>query len=410
MNQSFPSQMVLLEKQGQYAQMLVAARHLAEVAPRDALAPFYAGQAHFWNGDFNAASAQWKQAVALDPQLKSQVGPLQGQLARIRRAYPTLQLRPVQLAPSEVQAHKTALVKRALSLLNARRAQELDAWSEQLEKSHSAGQDGLSDSFVVSATLASPQSNSEAVWDERQKLLESWDGALPASRYAKLALFRFWTNRAWKERGDGFASEVTPPSWKKMKQRLGQASQVAARLPASAQKTPLFWADTIRFSMLAGLSPSDVRSLGAEAIQHFPGDRCVDCAIGFALLPQWTGEPGEWQRFFTARADAIGGEAGDIAYAQMVVQQMEFFEEKTFWQRTGAHWPRARRGFQALLRRQPNSVSLATWLLLQARLNHDAATARAMVLRLNNRANANKWNSPRDFSLLRLAVLDPANR
>ena len=413
MGQNFPAQMAMLEKSGQYAQMLVATQHLSKVAPRDAQAPLYAGRAHFWRGQFDEARAQWKQAVALNPSLGSQISPLQAQMTRIQNAHPGLHLQPLEVVPSEVQSAKAALESQADALLKGHRFAELDQKSEQLEHAQTgavAALDGASASWVFNTALAQPDSDSIPSWEQRRGWLEAWIKARPASRWAKLALFHAWTERAWALRGGEYAAKVSPQQWQNMGRALAQAALVGKALPPSAQESPLFWNYTMEFSVLAGAPLEQIRAMHERAAQKFPNDRTPDFAFAFALLPQWRGAQGEWQQFITERADAIGGQEGDIAYLQMAMKQAGFLDQKTLWKRQGISWPRARRGALALLQRHPQLVALPTWILFNALNSEDIPTARAMMLRLGSRIGNEPDQTAHSMSRLRLALLDPASK
>ena len=412
-----------LEKAGQFDQILIVAAHNAPLAPRNGQIPYLEGRAHFFNGNFVQASASWGRALGLDPSLQSQVAPLQAQMARIRRAYPGLQLKPVAVVPSDAGQHAAALWKRALSLRKARRYDDIERACDELQKSGGTAMDGRSDASVFCADLseidvpdtsfmhaAQAKQVAEAAWEKTRADLEEWVRARPDSKWARLTLFRAWVDRAWDVRGGDYADKISPDQWDKVHLALSQSADVASRLPASVKDTPFFWQTTLSFSQLVGVPFEQFAAQYEEGARRFPKERTLDFRMATMLLPQWSGQMGAWQDWIGKRADAIGGVEGDIAYGQLVLHMNDSFEDAKFWAQPGLDWPRARRGFQALLGRHPDSVAIATWLLLNARRNHDQATARAMIVRLNNRANAAKWLTPAEFARLRLDVLDPASR
>lgn len=398
--------MTELENSGDYDELISWSEKEAIKHPRDGRWNFYIGRAYFWKGDFQTAFTQWNKAVSLNPHLAAQINPFRAQAARIRRDNPTLRLRPIIKTPSDVSLHQQSIYNRVLPLQNARRWAELDAVCDGLQ---GVGLDDYSDLCIATDSLANPHDRTVASWSARKALLESWVKSRPQSRWAKNVLFKAWIEHAWNQRGADWGAKVTPERWTRANDALKHAVKVAATLPSNATNTPIFYRSTISLLTLAGSPVSQIRQVYSEGVRRFPGDRSLDFAMAWVLLPRWYGGVDEMQRFLAQRADAIGGERGDIAYAQMVVYISDFYDDAHFWSQSGLNWPRAKRGFEAVLHRHPESVSLASWLLVNAQMNHDRFTSHAMVLRLNNRANSNIWSNIHSFALLRVRLLDPAS-
>jgi hypothetical protein len=74
-------------------------------------------------------------------------------------------------------------------------------------------------------------------------------------------------------------------------------------------------------------------------------------------LPRWHGEPGEWEAFAAKSADEVGGEQGDVLYAQIVWSMHDPRIYGNPVAETAIEWTRAHRAFEALCRRYPNSIS-----------------------------------------------------
>lgn len=399
--------MSAMERRADYDEMISTARKQMTSHPREGRWYLYTGQAYFWKGDLQAAIAHWNKATILSPSLTSQTAPLRAKALRIKRANPNLSLRPIVRVSSEAASHRTALYQRVLPLQKARRWKDLDAVCDQMS---GVNFDGTPDNDQAVEVLSNPQDNTEAGWNAKRGLLESWVKARPQSRWAKIVLYRAWIRHAWHRRGADYAPKVTQKQWSGAQSALTQATKIASSLPNSVQTNPTFYRVTLSFMVLAGTPIEQIKAVYAQAQRRFPTNRSLDFEMAWLLLPRWYGEPGEFQNFISTRADQIGGEAGDIAYGQMVLSQSDHFPEQKFWQQSHLSWPRAKRGFLALLRRNPNSVSIATWLMLNAQRNHDRSTARAMMIRLNNRANSSKWNNPHDFAVLRAQLLDPDSK
>ena len=121
----------------------------------------------------------------------------------------------------------------------------------------------------------------------------------------------------------------------------------------------------------------------------------------------------EWQKFAHSSADAVattfGAPAGDALYARIIWDMNRFHGEGTLWADGRLDYPRTKRGIQALLREQPDSLALASFYLDVAATNKDWPSALAALQTINGRVDNEYYLFRRKgFAAMRVAVLEQA--
>lgn len=409
---SFVPMMELAKANGAYRAMILAAKRHAVDFPRDAMAPFYLGTALFYQGDFQGAQLAWKNARRLNSQLQTRLAPLEARGQRISRRFPGGQLGAVAMVASDMTAQSTRIWNEGKALILAKNYDAIERRARQLQ-TQGVLLDGLSplkyfrDGVIFQEDFA-PGEPAGSGWQHGLDRLVAWQSARPDSALAMAAQIEYQTSWAWDIRSGDTADQVGPEQWKQMNEHLSRAGVLVAALPTTALQSPLVCRAVLRWGHLAGLPAPQMRALWADFDRRFPDSLDLALLWGQHLLPQWGGQPGEWERFATSWANRREGEAGDIRYAQFMLGMRGFFEPGHLWSKNQVQWPRARRGFEAMVKAHPQSVSLATGLMLMAQEAGDLPTAQqALLHHVKNRASASRYKSPREFAEMRLKILDP---
>jgi len=106
-------------------------------------------------------------------------------------------------------------------------------------------------------------------------------------------------------------------------------------------------------------------------------------------------------------ADERGGDAGDILYARIVWYIYNFHFFNNIFTETKIEWPRVKRGFDALLKQYPDSLSaLGTYARLACH-SADWETARQLFERMGSRMDRSVFPKPEDFLHFRNDALPP---
>lgn len=247
--------------------------------------------------------------------------------------------------------------------------------------------------------------NQEPDWDELIRRLRTWRHERPRSITAHVALATALVGWAWEARGGGYAYTVTDRGRQLWQDRLGQAKRVLDEARQLDTTCPGWWMATQRVALGQGWSPHRAAGLYQEAISAFPSYDEYTSHRAYSLLPRWHGAEGEWERFAKAAAEAMPDpDDGDARYAMIIWSQMFFFEKNVF-READVSWPRARRGFQALMRRHPESVEIPSQFCHLAMLAEDVDQARALFDHLGMRCDMAVWESPQVFLDTRSWVL-----
>jgi hypothetical protein len=92
-------------------------------------------------------------------------------------------------------------------------------------------------------------------------------------------------------------------------------------------------------------------------VRMWPDYHIFHAIRAYYLLPRWHGQPGEWEAFAAESAADLGGEQGDVLYAQIVWAMHASRIYGNPIAETALEWARVQRGFEALCRQFPNSLS-----------------------------------------------------
>lgn len=397
--------------EGRYSELVEAARERLQTEPQDATARYYLARGLFYNADFGAAVTEIEKAMQ-SPSYQNDENA--GQIATVARylagRYPNQKFEPVTWVEGDVSAQMQQWQKRGAALLAAKDYDEIERVAAQEAKKPTIFADGswsLS-SFYVGLWSGVKDTKTEADWKRAHARVVEWNAARPNSLLAQLCLARSWTSGAWSARGNNFADKVSPEAWAIVEERQAQGAPIYQKLLNAPQAfSPLVYAAAQRYGRLGG-APRDWQDrVFKRAIAQFPTytDFHRERAIG--LLPRWYGEPGEWEEELARAADAeaarAGQEAGDQLYARVMWSQWDYY--KNWREETSIDWPRTQRGFEALLRQHPDSISvLSTYMLLLYGQN-EGTKARELLQKIGGRADASVWRDPAHFARVRINLL-----
>lgn len=242
----------------------------------------------------------------------SKKGPQNHSAKAIAKAF-GFDIRVVQTAEAKEQAE---IRRQALALLTNSDFDALEALAQTHRTSKEAFANGMWKLYYVYDGLA--PSGGEPVWQARLKQLQDWGGNKPDSVTARVALARFWAGYAWKARGSGAANSVTEEGWRLMGERLQKCVQVLREAGRMKERCPILWSSWHQFALGNEKDKDEYKKMFEQAIAEFPDYEPYYNNRAIFLLPRWYGEEGEWVRDLTIYADQVGGEKGDMIYAQVV--------------------------------------------------------------------------------------------
>ena len=287
--------------------------------------------------------------------------------------------------------------QQVLDLLWHEQFDELEQLTGELRKEKLGFYNGYSMLSTVYGYLDGPgRSADDCTWQDFLGKLQSWAQARPESATPLIALGDAYIAYAWKARGGGFADTVTEKGWRLFGERL----QSARKNLEAAEKMPGKDAEVYRalivVAMAQGWPRNQMEAVFRKGIEFEPNYQQLYETKAYYLLPRWSGEPGEWEAFATEAADARVEEEGDILY-MAIARSQAWSEGAQFFRNTRISYERMKRGFEASLRRYPDSVWEMNSYCYFACIARDRAAAKPLFQKINGRWEAEVWRNQNDF-------------
>jgi hypothetical protein len=240
--------------------------------------------------------------------------------------------------------------------------------------------------------------DSDDVWQARQVQLQNWIRAKPDSPTPRIAIARVLTSYAWKARGGDWAHNVKQQDWETFFSRLNGALKYLQDASKLQQRCPVYWTSLQRIALGLQFDRSRYDSVFSQATREFPDFESYYYLRATYLLPRWNGTQGEWETDLSKSADAIGGESGDKVYARVVwyMHSCGFFTN-IFTESKGLSWARIDKGFEAILKESPGSLSAQTERAHLAALVGDRQKARNYFLQTQGQVDVCLWDGKDAF-------------
>ena len=181
-------------------------------------------------------------------------------------------------------------------------------------------------------------------WTQLLQRLQKWVRLQPKSITARVALALAYLDYAHDARGSGYANTVSDSGWKLFEERTAEARRILEEASKLTTKCPEWYVAMQMVSINQGWSIAEARALFEEANKFEPEYYIYARDLAYYLLPKWSGEPGDTEKFVQEIADRMNGDKGDILYFQVaaadyVVCGCEGGPELS--------WDRIKRGFEA---------------------------------------------------------------
>ena len=319
------------------------------------------------NGNLSGALADFDEAIMLQPNLTdAYIG--RGDVEMKSRNYLSAAVdynRAAKLKPELVHQHDFSqfaranpvnlIAEQALGLLEVKDYDKLDALAAKLRASKERFADGMWQLAIFYDGLVPLNSEPEVVWDDRIQAIGLWATSRPESITARVAWGYVLVNYAWKARGGGEVNTVSPDGWRLFFQRLSQAVMILKPARSLNEKCPVYWSAMMRAALGLQARRLQFDSIFDEAIRSDPDYETSYYRRAIYLLPRWYGREGEWESDLAASADKVGGEDGDMLYAQVVWNMNQFYFLNPF-PNGELSWRRVDSGFEVIEKRFPDAL------------------------------------------------------
>jgi hypothetical protein len=298
--------------------------------------------------------------------------------------------------PSEV-VEQNQIQQQALALFRNQDFDHLEALAAKYRNSKEAYAEGWWKLGMVYSGLGCLDNDSEAAWQARERQIRDWIQAKPESVTARVELARFLTDYAWQARGSDWASKVTDEGWRLMGDRLKAAAEVLGEAEKLDEKCPVYWSAVQQAALGLQLDKSRYDAIFNQAIKEFPDYEYYYNNRATFLLPRWYGDEGELARDLEKSADRIGGEAGDMLYAQVVWDTHHYGGPTNVLVENNLSWARTDRGFQVILKNFPDSLAAKNEGAHLAALAGDQAAALKYFLLTQGQVDLRQWDDQDQF-------------
>jgi len=241
--------------------------------------------------------------------------------------------------------------------------------------------------------------NTEAGWVERKQQLQEWLDARPASVTARVALGNFLISYAWKARGDDWAGNVKDKDWPVFFSRLQEADAILQAAETLPEKCPCCLGFRLQAAMGLQTDRAEYDTLFQQAVKTEPDYEFYYKSRAIFLLPRWYGTEGEWVKDLTASANSVGGDPGDMLYAQ-VVWEVQYYGgglDNIFEENPALSWDRLDRGFGVILKYYPTSLAAKSERAHLAALAGDQDKAREYLAQTKGQVDLTIWDAKTNF-------------
>jgi WD40 repeat protein len=268
---------------------------------------------------------------------------------------------PVQGAYDDVVKERIAQKEEVKGLLTAKAWDKLEAMADELRESEARFSNGAwkLSRFYLALGVENFLSDSspDQEWQDWLASLEGWEKAFPDSVTLATVRGRFWTDYAWKARGNGWASTVTEEGWEQFRSRLdtgaGLMDAFAAKFPGSVVPCPGFHTVWHTYALGQGWPVPKAEKLVDAVLERWPDYFPICDAHSIFLLPRWYGRPGDWQAFARRIYHLNPGGHGAELYARLVLERHD--DEVDYFESQALEWTWVREGFMRLLEAYPGS-------------------------------------------------------
>ncbi len=304
---------------------------------------------------------------------------------------------PVTVVENPEYTETDAFKAQVLALFRAMKYDDLEKLATKYRSSGECFSDGewkLADFYDGIAFVVGRETD----WKIQQQEIQVWINARPHSLTARIAMASFLKNYAWNARGGDFADKVTQENWRLFSERLHQAYNVLSDAKNLEHDDPVYWSIVLGIALGLEMPRPTYDALFKRAIFCQPLYEPFYKARANFLLPRWYGTNGEWEKDLAHSADSIGGDNGDMLYAQVVWDMhCSTYFPNIFEANPELSWARVDRGFAVILKRFPDSLSAKNEGAHLAALANDKDAARKYFTATQGNVDSRDWDAKGDF-------------
>jgi hypothetical protein len=199
----------------------------------------------------------------------------------------------------------------------------------------------------------------------------------PQSAFAAMLPALQMNAAAWRARGLGFSSTVTPEGRRLYQERSRKAWDLILRAKPKAASLPIWYESALWIGQDAERPPKELLALLQEGLQRHKGYFPMYFSIMRSFSPRWGGDYGDADAFIVAQVASSTNLDGEALYTRLYwVFDQYTGERQDFFDASRVDWPRLRKGFELLMKKYPASARNRAYFVSYACRAHDKATYR----------------------------------
>jgi hypothetical protein len=308
-----------------------------------------------------------------------------------------LPFKPTLVEPPETK-EIYSIKRQSDALIASKDFDKLDALAEDFRNSQASYAHGFWKLSYFYEGLNFPAGEAtDSEWTNHLAILKDWVQAKPDSITARVALANGMIGYAWQARSHDYADKVKDEAWKLFFQRLNQAVIVLNGAKNLKEKCPYWWSALLRAELGLQTERPEYDATFNAAIQAWPNYTPFYFHRSNFLLPRWYGSDGELQKDLEQSANKIGGEAGDMIYAQVIWNLTGMVFSKNPFEEYHFSWERANKGLEVIKKRYPSSLAAKNEAAHMAASAGDLSAAKKYFEQTDGQIDISCWSSTNAF-------------
>jgi Domain of unknown function (DUF4034) len=197
----------------------------------------------------------------------------------------------------------------------------------------------------------------------------------PQSAFAPILAAMHVHATAWRARGRGYVSSVTPEQWTLFRARAKTAWEMMLACKPRSSILSTWYDRAIAIGLDAEVPAETLTKLFNEGVERFPGDHALYFSYLRQFSPRWGGDYQSADAFIRDQVEARTNPEGEVLYTRLywLLDQYDGSFGALF-SKSLVSWPRMRTGFDLLMQQFPDSPRNRVNYMLFACRAGDAGT------------------------------------
>ena len=286
-------------------------------------------------------------------------------------------------------------------LLRQEKFDELERTADSLLASKARFSGGVWKIRSFHAALSSPWTDydKDAARIAHLERLKRWTLLKPNSISARVALAWGYISYGLMARGSGYANTVTEEGWKQYGERREMARATLQQASTLKAKSPEWFLAMLAVSE-SDNRPEELQSLLEQSIAFEPLYYSFYRNYAANLLPKWSGNEGDSEKFAEGISNRIGGTEGDIIYFEIAWElnhQSCLCDNNPGNPLARMYWPKVVKGYRAMEQKYGLSLTKLNQFTFMAARSGYADVAQEGFARIGDNWIKGIWEEKETF-------------